>query len=215
MSLPFASHPAMGASNRTYFICKALVSFCHQSIIAHLRAFFHYSLSLYPLFFDCLKRNSFLSNDKKLFLHQRYLPPFRNDTFCFEQDYFISWKETFFPRRGVISIAIKPILLYQKCILLYRNLSSLAIKWFLLYTKTFLVRTHPILLAWKSFLLSTKCLSLKPYIACLSQTVFCLSKIHFVQVRFYFCSSRIHFASSKVHFIRNKIYFTASKINFA
>lgn len=207
MSLTVASRPAMGASNRTYFICKALIGFCHYSIIAHLRAFIHYSLSQYPLFFDCLKRNSFLSNDKKLFLLRHYSFQFRSVTI-------ISWKENFFPRQEVISIAIKPILLYQKCILPYRELSSLAVKCFLLHTKAFIVRTNPILLAWKSFLLYTKCLSLKPYIACLSQTVFCLSDTDFGQVVFCFCSSRIHFAASEIHFTRIQKHVGASRKHF-
>jgi hypothetical protein len=46
MSLTFSSCPAMGASNRTYFIYKALISFCRHSIIAHLRAFIHYHNTL-------------------------------------------------------------------------------------------------------------------------------------------------------------------------
>jgi hypothetical protein len=80
----------IGAINRTYFICKALISFFHHSIIAHLRTAIHCSLSLYPLFFDCLKRNSFLSIGKKLFLLQQYSFPFRKESF-------IPWSETSSP----------------------------------------------------------------------------------------------------------------------
>ena len=156
MNFTLSSRLAIGASNRTYFICKVLIGFCHYSIIAHLRTFFHYSLSQYPLYFDCLKGNNSLSCDKKLFLFQHYLFPLWMETFCFEQERFISWKETLLPWREVISIAIKPILLYQKCILLYRKLSLLDAKCFLLHTKTFLVHTNPILLTVKSFLLPTK-----------------------------------------------------------
>ena len=90
MNFTLSSRLAIGASNRTHFICKALVSFCCQSIIALLRVFFHYSLSLYPLYFHCLKGNNSLSCDKKLFLLQHYLFPLWMESF-------IPWSETFSP----------------------------------------------------------------------------------------------------------------------
>jgi len=90
MATTFISCLTIGTINRTYFICKALVRFCHLSIIALLRTFIHYSLYQLPLFFDYLKKNSFLSNDKKLFLLQHYLFPLWMETF-------IPWKESFNP----------------------------------------------------------------------------------------------------------------------
>jgi len=201
MSLTFASHSAIGASNRTYFICKALISFSHQSIIALLRAFFHYSLSLYPLYFHCLKGNNSLSLDKRLFLLQRYLSPFRSNTFCFEQECFISWKETLFPRNRTITIDVKAILLYRKYVLLSSKCLLLHIKSFLLHAETFLLRTNYILLAWKTFLLPMECLLLKTYIWCLKQTVFCLSYKYLGQKIFYIGSRKIHYIRSQKDFI--------------
>jgi len=201
MSLTVASRPAMGASNRTYFICKALVSFCHQSTIAFLRVFFHYSLYQLPLYFDCLKGNNSLSKDKKLFLLQHYLFPFRSNTFCFEQDCSISRKETFFPRNRTITIDVKAILLYRKYVLLSSECLLLHIKSFLLHAETFLLRTNYILLAWKTFLLPMECLLLKTYIWCLKQTAFCLSYKYFVQIIFYIGSRKIYYIRSQKDFI--------------
>ena len=215
MSLTFASHSAIGASNRTYFICKALVSFCHLSIIALLRAFIHYSLYQFPLFFDYLKRNSFLSNDKKLFSHQRYLFQFRSNAFCFEQDSSISWKETFFPRNKIISIGAKTILLYNKCVLLSSKLVLLYIKNFLLHVKSSLLCTNYILLAQKALLLSIKCLLLKPYICCLIQTVFCLGYKHIGQMIFYFGSCEKYLLRHQIHFRENQNDFEGSRQYFA
>ena len=79
--------------NCIYFICKALISFFHHSIIARQRTVFLCSLSLFPLFFNCLKSNSFLSNDKKLFLLQQY-------SFLFWRETFNPWNECFRPIRS-------------------------------------------------------------------------------------------------------------------
>lgn len=115
MSLTVASRPAIGASNRTYLICKVLIGFCHYSIIAHLRTFFHYSLSQYPLYFDYLKGNNSLSCDKKLFLFQHYLFPLWMESF-------IPWSETFNPLQNYfiknlkgIFPDIKTFFSYPKC----------------------------------------------------------------------------------------------------
>ena len=207
MALPSILRLAIGASNCTYFICKALISLCHLSIIAYLRVDFHYSLSQYPLFFDCLKGNSSLSSDKKLFLLRRYLRPLRKNAFNFEQDSFCSWIETLFPRNKTIIMGIKTILLYLNCFLL--NL-----KCFSLHTITFLLRVECFLLGWKTFLLSLKCLWLESYTACLRENISCLSQKHFDQEIFYVCSSEKHLRRSQKHFVVSKIVFSLMMILF-
>jgi len=102
MATTFISRLTIGATNRTCFIYRTFVALCQRYIIARERIIFHYSLSQFTLFFLYLKVNSFLSNDKKLFLFRHFsLPPWIESL--------IPWKETFNPLQNYFIKTMKRI----------------------------------------------------------------------------------------------------------